>query len=199
MSEKHPITDLPIATLGSAAQARGPQLWSIGRKGLSLALAALALVHLVSQLVSTPFLTLLRPKGVHWKACGTGLECTTIVAPLDWHNASDPRTVHIAVAKYPADKSKQRLGSIFINPGGPGGSGTQFAHMLGAQLAVIAGGQYVSRGVGACAQRADGVWRRRMAEAHNVRFAGHCRIRPARRQVSSGIPTIHSHVNFSSS
>jgi len=83
---------------------------------------------------------------VKWKPCGDKFLCTSIDAPLDHHNLSDPRTVSIAVVKMVASPppGKERLGSIYINPGGPGGSGSRFAYDAGPAFQVLSGGQYVS-------------------------------------------------------
>lgn len=56
---------------------------------------------------------------VDWSSCGD-LECATVTVPLDW---SDPGgdTIDIAVNRHAATGG--RLGSLLINPGGPGGSG----------------------------------------------------------------------------
>lgn len=58
-----------------------------------------------------------------WKDCGSGLQCTTASAPLDW---ADPAagTVDLALVRHPASGS--RVGSLLVNPGGPGGSGYDF-------------------------------------------------------------------------
>ncbi len=54
-----------------------------------------------------------------WSACGD-LECATAVVPLDW---DDPEggTITLAVNRHQA--TGDRIGSLLINPGGPGGSG----------------------------------------------------------------------------
>lgn len=62
---------------------------------------------------------------VDWQACDPGYECATVVAPLNWEDESDPRTVDIAVMRHLATSS-DRLGTLFVNPGGPGGSGVDF-------------------------------------------------------------------------
>lgn len=54
-----------------------------------------------------------------WQACGE-LECATLVVPLDYAEP-DGDTVEIAVSRHPA--AGDRLGSLLINPGGPGSSG----------------------------------------------------------------------------
>lgn len=61
-----------------------------------------------------------------WSGCGaSGIDCTRVTVPLDW---SDPGgdTIEIAIARHKA--SGTPLGSLLINPGGPGGSGYDFVH-----------------------------------------------------------------------
>ncbi|WP_062651245.1 alpha/beta hydrolase [Streptomyces maremycinicus] len=57
-----------------------------------------------------------------WRACGVpGFECATLKAPLDY---ADPGggDVRLAVARKKATGPGKRLGSLLVNPGGPGGS-----------------------------------------------------------------------------
>ncbi|WP_371669980.1 alpha/beta hydrolase [Streptomyces sp. NBC_00289] len=57
-----------------------------------------------------------------WRSCGVpGFECATIKAPLDY---ADPSAgdVRLAVARKKATGPGKRLGSLLVNPGGPGGS-----------------------------------------------------------------------------
>lgn len=61
-----------------------------------------------------------------WEDCGDGYECSTVQAPLDW---DDPTAgaISLAVKRYPASgSSDQRIGSLLMNPGGPGASGIDF-------------------------------------------------------------------------
>ncbi|MCW2781160.1 MAG: tripeptidyl-peptidase Serine peptidase family [Marmoricola sp.] len=60
-----------------------------------------------------------------WKKCSQN-ECTTLTVPLDYAKP-DGRTITLAVLKVPAADPSKRIGSLIVNPGGPGGSGTQFA------------------------------------------------------------------------
>ena len=60
-------------------------------------------------------------QSVEWKRCGS-LECTTILVPLDWQDPAGP-TITIALNRSQARVPGERLGSLLINPGGPGGSG----------------------------------------------------------------------------
>ena len=59
---------------------------------------------------------------VAWAPCGGTLQCGTVAVPLDY---ADPgaATIEIAVARQPALDPAQRIGSLVINPGGPGDSG----------------------------------------------------------------------------
>ncbi len=60
-----------------------------------------------------------------WHTCGDGFSCTTLRVPLDYaHPRADQ--LRIAVIKRPAS-SKRRIGSLVINPGGPGASGVAYA------------------------------------------------------------------------
>ncbi|MFI6354128.1 alpha/beta hydrolase [Streptomyces sp. NPDC050743] len=59
---------------------------------------------------------------LQWHSCGTsGFECATMKAPLDYAHpgAGD---VRLAVARKPATGKGRPLGSLLVNPGGPGGS-----------------------------------------------------------------------------
>jgi pimeloyl-ACP methyl ester carboxylesterase len=61
---------------------------------------------------------------LNWKSCGDGLSCSTMLVPLDYADP-DGTAITLMVAKRAATGSK-RLGSLFINPGGPGGSGVWY-------------------------------------------------------------------------
>ncbi|MFG2087973.1 MULTISPECIES: alpha/beta hydrolase [unclassified Spirillospora] len=60
-----------------------------------------------------------------WKGCEDGFECTTVQVPLDYAKPSGDK-VGIAVIRLPAEDGSNRIGSLFTNPGGPGGSGVDF-------------------------------------------------------------------------
>ena len=61
-----------------------------------------------------------------WAACGTaeagtaaGVECASADVPLD-HDEPGGETVRIGLARVPATDPANRIGSLFVNPGGPG-------------------------------------------------------------------------------
>ena len=55
-----------------------------------------------------------------WRSCETGMQCATATAPLDW-SKPDGDTIKLALIRKQA--SGTSLGSLFVNPGGPGASG----------------------------------------------------------------------------
>ncbi|PSL01554.1 alpha/beta hydrolase family protein [Haloactinopolyspora alba] len=70
---------------------------------------------------------------LNWKPCEEGLEaflCTTAEVPTDYDRPDGPTTT-IALTKLPATDPDARIGTLFTNPGGPGGSGVDFVHTRG--------------------------------------------------------------------
>ena len=66
---------------------------------------------------------------VAWTPCETDFQCATIKVPLDY-SQPDGASIGIAALKLPTKGTSQ--GSLFINPGGPGGSGYEFVRDAGA-------------------------------------------------------------------
>ncbi|MGV9288225.1 alpha/beta hydrolase [Streptomyces sp. NPDC003719] len=57
-----------------------------------------------------------------WRDCGVpGFQCATMKAPLDYEKPAEG-DVRLAVARKKATGPGKRLGSLLVNPGGPGGS-----------------------------------------------------------------------------
>lgn len=59
-----------------------------------------------------------------WSTCGSGFECTTVTAPLDY---ADPGRgeIELSVIRHRAGEG-DAVGSLLTNPGGPGASGVDF-------------------------------------------------------------------------
>ena len=57
-----------------------------------------------------------------WAACGDGFVCATAQVPLDY-NRPHGQAIDLAVIKLPAADPSRRIGTLFINFGGPGQSG----------------------------------------------------------------------------
>ncbi|MBV2365782.1 alpha/beta hydrolase [Streptomonospora nanhaiensis] len=64
---------------------------------------------------------------IAWSDCGDGFECGAFEVPLDYADPGGER-LDIAVRRLPA-ASGDPLGSLVVNPGGPGGSGFDYAAM----------------------------------------------------------------------
>ncbi|MGW6270548.1 alpha/beta hydrolase [Streptomyces sp. NPDC055060] len=59
---------------------------------------------------------------LNWRECGVpGFECSTMKAPLDYDDP-DGEEIKLAVSRKKATGPGKRLGSLLVNPGGPGGS-----------------------------------------------------------------------------
>jgi pimeloyl-ACP methyl ester carboxylesterase len=70
-----------------------------------------------------------RPSAViEWRPCpdDATAQCATLRVPIDWADPYSART-GIALARRPATDPARRIGTLIVNPGGPGGSGVDFA------------------------------------------------------------------------
>ncbi|MFF4531499.1 alpha/beta hydrolase [Streptomyces sp. NPDC001407] len=101
-----------------------PAVGAIGAGG-SLAGPASTLAPLPRALPSA-----LRPyyaQKLAWHACGaTGFECATLTAPLDYDRPRAGDDIKLAVSRKKATGSGEHLGSLMVNPGGPGGSAIHY-------------------------------------------------------------------------
>jgi pimeloyl-ACP methyl ester carboxylesterase len=61
-----------------------------------------------------------------WSPCGEGFECTTILVPADYTNPAGA-TFTLALNRLQAVDPGAKIGSLLVNPGGPGGSGLDYA------------------------------------------------------------------------
>lgn len=68
------------------------------------------------------------PSPVAWSPCRTaGAECGEVEVPVDYGEANGD-TARLALVRFPA--TGQKIGSLVVNPGGPGGSGVDAAIKL---------------------------------------------------------------------
>ncbi|MEV0897104.1 alpha/beta hydrolase [Actinoplanes sp. NPDC049802] len=90
-----------------------------------LAMRVTAALVAVSAVAVAPQAAAAAPS-IAWSACTeeplAGFECGTYEVPLD-HDKPRGVTTTIALARRPAGDPAQRIGTIFVNPGGPGGAG----------------------------------------------------------------------------
>lgn len=71
-----------------------------------------------------------------WTKCEGSFQCTKVKAPLDWN---DPARSEIELALIRSTAPGKSMGSLLVNPGGPGGSGYDFIrdsldYAVGAKL-----------------------------------------------------------------
>lgn len=62
-----------------------------------------------------------------WDTCYDNFKCTTLDVPIDYEKISTG-TFTISVLKYAAQEPQKRIGSLIVNPGGPGASGVDYAY-----------------------------------------------------------------------
>jgi pimeloyl-ACP methyl ester carboxylesterase len=75
---------------------------------------------------SAPTTTPVVAGSVNWIDCGGGFQCGSLLVPLDY-SGKTPGTIPLELIRLPAADKSRRIGSLLINPGGPGASGVQFA------------------------------------------------------------------------
>jgi pimeloyl-ACP methyl ester carboxylesterase len=75
---------------------------------------------------STASLARFYDQKAQWAQCRGGFVCARLDVPLDY---SDPggKTIAISVNRLPVKSASGRIGALVVNPGGPGGSGLDYA------------------------------------------------------------------------
>ena len=93
---------------------------------LLCAIAAALLVVAPAGLAHTP--------SIDWRACedAEGFECATVEVPRSYSRPSGPK-VDLAVVRLPAQDEDARIGSLFVNFGGPGGDAVATIKAIGAE------------------------------------------------------------------
>ena len=66
---------------------------------------------------------------IDWTQCGSGLECGFVEVPADYRDP-EAGSIRIAVNVHRAPSQRERIGYLFVNPGGPGESGVEFVHAI---------------------------------------------------------------------
>jgi pimeloyl-ACP methyl ester carboxylesterase len=71
---------------------------------------------------------------IEWGQCElVGEDCGSVEVPMDWGDPKGP-TIRIAVNRIAATSSGKRIGSLLVNPGGPGASGVDYLDSLASSL-----------------------------------------------------------------
>jgi len=95
----------------------------------TFAISALLLAGCVQETKPVKLETLenFQSQSIKWRTCFDTLKCTDVLVPIDYSNIK-LGTFKIAVLKHEATNQHDRIGSMFVNPGGPGASGVQYAY-----------------------------------------------------------------------
>jgi pimeloyl-ACP methyl ester carboxylesterase len=67
-----------------------------------------------------------------WRRCSGGFQCSSLSVPLD--DATPGRTVRLAVIRARARRPDRRIGSLVVNPGGPGVPAVAFLRSVASSL-----------------------------------------------------------------
>ena len=142
------VAGLVACSSGPATRASGADAAS-ARPAASLAATDVAASSIAAQAAS------FTPAAVRWKACGGGYRCATLAVPVDY---AKPRgaTIGLALIELPATDPSHRIGTLVVDPGGPGDSGVGFlrntaavySDVLRQRFDIVA---FDPRGVGASA------------------------------------------------
>jgi pimeloyl-ACP methyl ester carboxylesterase len=87
------------------------------------------------------------PPGIAWRPCAPpndqdpALQCATLSVPLDWSRPDGPR-IDLAVNRHLASRPQERIGSMLVNPGGPGQSGVELVEGGGSDFDEWGGGRF---------------------------------------------------------
>ncbi|KAG8725984.1 hypothetical protein FRC12_023827, partial [Ceratobasidium sp. 428] len=122
-------------------------------------LAAVAALSLGPRVAAT--LLQRQSTNISWFACPDHdkSQCAFFDVPRDYSNPTKGDTISIFMRKVPATVSnKNRLGTIIINPGGPGGSGSAFAALSGEEIRSLVDGRYDIIGFDPRAVNLTGPW-----------------------------------------
>jgi pimeloyl-ACP methyl ester carboxylesterase len=107
------------------------------RAGVLVVLVALLLATSAASVVGAATPTTPTTPGpdstrLDWKRCGSGFQCATLTVPVD---PSIPEsTLDLAVIRARARDTDRRIGTLVINPGGPGVPAVQFLRSVASTL-----------------------------------------------------------------
>src|SRR5262249_8161802 len=75
----------------------------------------------------------MRVPPLEWTWCADGSRCAPADLPLDYAKPNG-QTLRVAVTRLPAQDRSRRLGSLFVNFGGPGGDAVSTLQAFGKDL-----------------------------------------------------------------
>ena len=84
------------------------------------------------------------PGKIAWHSCQKHLEnldCAEVQVPLDWNHPDGPE-ISLSLARHRASKPGERIGSLFVNFGGPGVAAVPSVKAGGEGLDELSGGRF---------------------------------------------------------
>jgi pimeloyl-ACP methyl ester carboxylesterase len=78
---------------------------------------------------------------IAWKSCGKQFDCAKVQVPLDWA-LPNGRKIWLAVIRHRASKPENRIGSLFVDFGGPGVAGVAEVRSGGELLDRLGQGRF---------------------------------------------------------
>ena len=102
---------------------------------VSAVLAGVALVVPTTAVAARPEAAAAAVPKISWGSCGAdpllaAFQCASVEVPTDYDHPRGSTTT-IALTRLPATDPAHRIGTLFTNPGGPGGSGVEFVQTAG--------------------------------------------------------------------
>ncbi|GAA4793731.1 alpha/beta hydrolase [Actinomycetospora chlora] len=123
----------------------------LGRRAVPRTIAVTCAILLATACASTTPTAGAAPAGaapgVAWGPCAPphdqdpALQCATVPVPLD-RSAPGGRQIDLAVIRHLASRPQERIGSMLVNPGGPGQSGVELVEGGGSDFDQWGGGRF---------------------------------------------------------
>lgn len=113
---------------------------------LALLIAVLTAVPASNAATEAPASTAANGVGtaIHWSECAPweqDVQCARIRVPLDWDRPKG-RTISLALVRHLASKQDEKIGTLFVNPGGPGDTGVGLVKGDPAGIDAIGDGRF---------------------------------------------------------
>ena len=96
----------------------------------AIVLAVFALIGSPSVAGAHPAPAVTAAGSISWSDCGNGFQCGKLTVPIDYQNPNGAK-IDLALQRLPARNPSSRIGSLLVNPGGPGGSAIDFLRSWG--------------------------------------------------------------------
>jgi pimeloyl-ACP methyl ester carboxylesterase len=129
----------------SQTEDRGGQRWRVAAAVATVAVCGVILAEM-SEAAPAAKATVAAHRSattrIVWKGCGKGLQCARVAVPLDWSNPRGPQ-ISLAVIRHRASGPGRRIGSLFLNWGGPGVAGVAMVKAASeSDLDALGGGRF---------------------------------------------------------